>query len=72
MCLDAVVTVVDSKNILRQLADASSPAEGGSGDGNASGTEGVNEAQQQVAFADVILLNKVRAGPAVARVFRQG
>lgn len=46
VCLDAIVTVVDAKNINRHLHEA---REGG----------GVNEAQQQVAFADVILLNKI-------------
>ena len=47
VCLDCIVTVVDARNIQRQLADARP-------DGS------VNEAQQQVAFADVVLLNKVR------------
>lgn len=42
--------VVDAKNIQRQLGEA--PAEGAGA---------VNEAQQQLAFADVVLLNKVRA-----------
>jgi G3E family GTPase len=46
VCLDAVVTVVDARNALRQLR-------GRRADG------GVNEAQQQVAFADVVLLNKM-------------
>lgn len=41
------MTVVDARHIERQLGDAR--ADGG-----------VNEAQQQVAFADVVLLNKVR------------
>ena len=45
VCLDAVVTVVDARHCLRQLR---APRAGG----------GVNEAQQQVAFADVVLLNK--------------
>lgn len=45
VCLDAVVTVVDARNALRQLGES---REDGS----------VNEAQQQVAFADVVLLNK--------------
>lgn len=48
ICLDCIVTVVDARHIRRQLAD---PRPDG----------GVNEAQQQVAFADVVLLNKVRA-----------
>lgn len=48
VCLDCIVTVVDARHIRRQLADARP-------DG------AVNEAQQQVAFADVVLLNKVMA-----------
>ena len=50
VCLDAIVTVADARNVRRQLEEP--PAEGG----------GANEAQQQVAFADVVLLNKVRCG----------
>ena len=46
MCLDAVVTVVDALNIGSQLV---SPREEGA----------INEAQLQVAYADIILLNKV-------------
>lgn len=45
--LDGVATVVDGKNIGRQLTEQRS---GGC----------ANEAQLQVALADVILLNKVR------------
>lgn len=45
VCLDCIVTVVDARHIRRQLAD---PRPDGA----------VNEAQQQVAFADVVLLNK--------------
>eukprot|EP00887_Chlorella_sp_A99_P001389 scaffold8.g1389.t1 len=45
VCLDAIVTVVDARLIRRQLAE---PRPEGA----------VNEAQQQVAFADVVLLNK--------------
>ena len=44
ICLDAIVTVVDAKNILKHLDDA---------------REQVNHAQKQVAYADVLLLNKV-------------
>ena len=44
ICLDAIVTVVDAKNILKHLDDA---------------REQANHAQKQVAYADVILLNKV-------------
>jgi len=46
ICLDAIVTVVDSRNVLRHLQEKRP-------DG------GVNEAQQQIAFADVVLLNKI-------------
>lgn len=46
ICLDAIVTVVDARNIKRHLYEE---RPGG----------GVNEAQQQVAFADVVLLNKI-------------
>ena len=47
MHLDAIVTVVDAKNIQRQLQQ--------------SGADGaVNEAQKQIAYADSVLLNKVR------------
>jgi G3E family GTPase len=46
ICLDAIVTVVDARNVLRHLNEERP-------DG------GVNEAQQQVAFADVVLLNKI-------------
>jgi len=48
--LDAIVTVVDARNIEAQLARGD--AEGG------TGTHAVNEAQRQVAYADIILLNK--------------
>ena len=44
--LDAIVTVVDACHIARQLDE---PREDGA----------INEAQEQVAYADVILLNKV-------------
>ncbi len=50
VCLDSIVTVVDARNIRGQLAE-SRP------DG------AINEAQQQIAYADVILLNKVIAPP---------
>jgi G3E family GTPase len=51
--LDGVVTVVDAANVARQLSEA-----------RAGGAP--NEAQLQVALADVVLLNKVwppRGGP---------
>mmetsp|Transcript_16881 Transcript_16881/g.40239 ORF Transcript_16881/g.40239 Transcript_16881/m.40239 type:complete len:482 (-) Transcript_16881:583-2028(-) len=46
VCLDAIVTVVDAHNIGRQMKE-SRPC--GS----------VNEAQQQIAYADVVVINKV-------------
>jgi len=46
ICLDAIVTVVDSRNVLRHLKEERPDAV-------------VNEAQQQIAFADVVLLNKI-------------
>mmetsp|Transcript_3340 Transcript_3340/g.8417 ORF Transcript_3340/g.8417 Transcript_3340/m.8417 type:complete len:549 (+) Transcript_3340:1-1647(+) len=46
VCLDAIVTVVDGHNIQRQL--------------EAEKTDGaVNEAQQQIAYADVVMMNKM-------------
>jgi G3E family GTPase len=53
ICLDCIVAVVDARHIERQLAD---PRPAGA----------VNEAQQQVAFADVVLLNKVGGDDAAA------
>ncbi|GAB4820610.1 hypothetical protein N2152v2_007656 [Parachlorella kessleri] len=55
ICLDAVVTVVDAKNILRQLRDQP----GRNAEAQPGAEASVNEAQQQLAFADVVLLNKV-------------
>lgn len=46
--LDAVVTVVDAKNIQRQLEQQGSH-------------DAANEAQKQIAYADTVLLNKVIA-----------
>ena len=46
ICLDAIVTVVDAKNISRHFFEV---LENGA----------VNDAQQQVAFADIVLLNKI-------------
>ena len=43
--LDAIVTVVDAKNIQQQLQHPNSAAS-------------VNEAQKQIAYADCVLLNK--------------
>ena len=47
VCLDGIITVVDAVNLLRQLRD---PRPSGA----------VNEAERQIAYADVILLNKAR------------
>lgn len=44
--LDAIVTVVDAHNLQWQLAQPSNSSD-------------ANEAQQQIAYADVVLLNKV-------------
>ncbi|WVN85093.1 uncharacterized protein L203_100235 [Cryptococcus depauperatus CBS 7841] len=46
LILDGVVCVVDSRNVLNQLAEKKAPGE-------------INECQKQVACADVILLNKI-------------
>ena len=46
MHLDAIVTVVDAKNIQHQLQQQGSP-------------DAANEAQKQIAYADTVLLNKV-------------
>ena len=50
VCLDGIVTVVDAVNLRRQLIDV-----------RPSGA--VNEAERQIAYADVILLNKVSCRP---------
>ena len=50
--LDAIVTVVDAKNIQRQLEQQGSH-------------DAANEAQKQIAYADTVLLNKVIALPQV-------
>ena len=48
LCLDAIVTVVDAVNIKRHMTGKYDSSE-----------HGANEAQRQLAFADVILLNKM-------------
>lgn len=53
VCLDSIVTVVDAHNVRKQLQ------EGGASDG-------VNEAERQIAFADTILLNKVEHAQSVS------
>jgi len=55
--LDGIVTVADARHLPRQLAAAPATHEDGSGGGG--GISGPNEAQQQLAYADVVLLNKV-------------
>ena len=56
--LDSIITVVDGINIDRQLRE---PRLAGA----------VNEAQVQVAYADLILLNKVRGGGEARREVRR-
>ncbi len=53
--LDGIVTVADARHLPRQLAAAPAGGEEGSGGGGTA----VNEAQQQIAYSDVVLLNKV-------------
>lgn len=50
VCLDGIITVVDAVNLLPQLRD---PRPQGA----------TNEAEQQIAYADVVLLNKARRSP---------
>jgi len=50
LCLDAIVTVVDAVNIKRHIRETSEECES---------KKLTNEAQRQIAFADVILLNKL-------------
>lgn len=50
VCLDAVITVVDARHIRRQLGDPEA-------------CEPVPAALQQIAFADIILLNKIDLVP---------
>ena len=45
--LDAILTVVDAKNIKRQLQEQGL-------------ADAANEAQKQIAYADTVLLNKVK------------
>ena len=53
--LDGVVTVADARNLARQLDAAREPG-------------AVNEAARQLAYADVVLLNKASARCARIRV----
>ena len=46
VCLDAILTICDASNIQRQLTDEREPG-------------AMNEAQEQIAYADIILCNKV-------------
>lgn len=48
LCLDAIVTVVDAVNIMKHMKEF-----------NTEDPKEANEAQRQLAFADVILLNKI-------------
>ncbi|KAG5182154.1 CobW/HypB/UreG, nucleotide-binding domain-containing protein [Tribonema minus] len=74
--LDGVVTLVDCKNVRPRLdaIEAAAKAEGGSGltppgkkKGAAGGAKGeVDEAFQQIMFADRIIMNKVGLVPAAA------
>ncbi len=61
VCLDAIVTVVDACHIQQQLlyGPANAAEHHNSPGGEAAEEAAVNEAQLQVAYADVILLNKV-------------
>lgn len=52
------VQVADARHLPRQLAAAPTAA---ADDANSSSS--ANEAQQQIAYSDVVLLNKVRAQP---------
>ena len=69
--LDGIVAVADARHLPRQLA--AHPAthdDGGRAPGGASSGPGPNEAQQQLAYADVVLLNKActpRPATATAR-----
>ena len=47
VCLDSIVKVVDAHNLKKQLQEGGQAGE-------------VNEAERQIAFADTILLNKVK------------
>lgn len=60
--LDAIVTLVDAKNIRRQLQRVPEE-EGGSGEEATAEEQGKrpkNEAAMQIAYADRVLINKVR------------
>ena len=63
VCLDAIVTVVDACHTQQQLqyGPANAAERHISPGGEASEEAAVNEAQLQIAYADVILLNKVRS-----------
>ena len=62
--LDGVVTVVDAAHVLRQLdgggggGGGGDGSGGGGGGGGGDGAPGRREAEQQIACADVVLLNK--------------
>lgn len=46
ICLDAIITLVDAHNLQKQLHEHQP-------------SQTVNEAERQIAYADIILLNKV-------------
>lgn len=50
VCLDAIVTICDASNILHQLTEEREEG-------------AVNEAQDQIAYADIILCNKAKLAP---------
>ena len=63
ICLDAIVTVVDAKNIVRHIIEDTNGVDGygddkGMNEKKKNALSRANEAQQQIAFADIILLNK--------------
>lgn len=70
--LDGIVAVADARHLPRQLA--AHPAthnDGGGRRGPSGASSGPNEAQQQLAYADVVLLNKACASmPVIAAACR--
>jgi G3E family GTPase len=57
--LDAVVTVVDSRNLMRHLRMSSLGNDADDALGKLSDEERMNEAERQIVFADVLVLNKL-------------
>ena len=58
--LDGIVTLVDAKHVTRHLDEADSSAAAAAAAGSA--VTAVNEAVEQIAFADRIVVNKVGEG----------